>query len=1211
MTDALQQTYQTCVERFLKKYRSSSHTPNTLFVFQGFPLPFYVALEAAGVAHFSGAWDRTYPSMQKLHDNTQILLSFLQSSGMQWCFYEELISLTKTLNDFAAYKGTMLVVRNDLFNAYYPIPLENPIEVIRAIDNESVHKDSEILTYYSDYQKESDHLYFAFVNRHFAIDLNREVKLLDFFDEISVGYTEKKSQAETECLDIKQLRRICTLLQEGTVHDRTFSVSVENNKENRKLLRKLNAVATFFDVHFIFSDTLESIKETAENQYLDVLQKYWGAEAHFRPNIMYVNPDISNETVTISQGTIISDILEQCRATLKSTENQYSDLIVTAPTGAGKSVLFQVPGIYLHEHFSDPPVTIVICPLVALMIDQVKELNERGISYATYINSSITFEERQSRLEGIKQGLFSIVYLSPELLLSYDIRSLIGERRIGLLVIDEAHLVTSWGRDFRVDYWFLGDYIERMRRGSVQAKVQGRPFPVLCLTATAANGGRDDVIGDLEKSLHLTVGSGHKYLGYVRRDNIHFTIRLPKRQFRSDKEDKIRLTADAIHSFVEHQEKSIVYFPFISQIDDLRLYIQNTYSGDLSKIEVYHAKEGSMEKDDAYSRFRDNEVNVMLATKAFGMGVNISDILNVYHFAPTGTLADYVQEIGRAARKLEKGYAIIDYLPSDMHYAQTLWGLSGLRHYQIKAIMKKLYELYMEKKRRNLLFSPETFSFLFDSESVDIKVKSGLMLLSNDLLETYHFKVITVRARNLFSQQYALVPESIENDFMKKYGKYCRIVNDCLPYIEYGGLHSSDVKCSKSGNVYEINLDEIWETKFTDITFAQFKYKFFNGELFDYPEKIAPNIKLVINYHAGYEETKSKFTALATAISDSFKQLKQQFGGKEFTIDDFSKIFKSHYAYPIRREYVLMLLDLFCYDHTDGNLDAPRANWKFVQRQKRKKAGFEGLTYCIRTNKYAYISSNLLKYYKQAKPNKDEHTFVIYIPINQQHNTQLTAAILQMFDLASYEFVGGKNPQIFVRINDPIKLRRLSESSKEYKNSILTDISSRHKRAVRLMNHFMHTAYSDEQRWEIIENYFLGNDDFIDACITSEPESPQTAPPADTPVQFPSNLISDVSDGDILSEFYESWTEAQEAGLPLCGLFAESHLPLADYVNAKLKVSGKVIALQYVWERQKVVTLESPIDSKTLDVLRSSGWLCFDEQTVDLDTIKNRLCGEC
>ena len=226
--------------------------------------------------------------------------------------------------------------------------------------------------------------------------------------------------------------------------------------------------------------------------------------------------------------------------------------------------------------------------------------------------------------------------------------------------------------------------------------------------------------------------------------------------------------------------KTIVYFPFRSSVEDIWNRLKDGQSCALDRTVRYHSGEsiGGIEKDQAYREFRDNEKTLMLATKAFGMGVNISDIEEVYHYAPTGTLADYIQEIGRAARKLEHGYAVTDYLPTDMHYARTLWGLSGLRHYQIQEMMKKLYEIYENKKKRNLLVSPDTFNYLFDSQSVEGKVKSGLMLMANDLLETYHFKVIAVRAKSLFSRQYITVPAEIEDRFMGQYRRYCREMKD-------------------------------------------------------------------------------------------------------------------------------------------------------------------------------------------------------------------------------------------------------------------------------------------------------------------------------------------------------------------------------------------------------------------------------------------------
>ena len=132
----------------------------------------------------------------------------------------------------------------------------------------------------------------------------------------------------------------------------------------------------------------------------------------------------------------------------------YRDIFVTAPTGAGKSVMFQIPAVYAANKFGS--LTIVISPLVELMNDQVENLEERGYHKAARINSDI--------LKKIDVGEIDILYLSPEALLSYSIENIIGTRDISAIIIDEAHIVTTWGQGFRPDYWYLGTYIERLRR---------------------------------------------------------------------------------------------------------------------------------------------------------------------------------------------------------------------------------------------------------------------------------------------------------------------------------------------------------------------------------------------------------------------------------------------------------------------------------------------------------------------------------------------------------------------------------------------------------------------------------------------------------------------------------------------------------------------------------------------------------------------------
>lgn len=176
----------------------------------------------------------------------------------------------------------------------------------------------------------------------------------------------------------------------------------------------------------VFLDELELYQEKIEyndSQFVHVLQKYWGNAAQFRPLLFYKDPDRSQETEIITQGQIIAEIVDQCEAAQDG--DIFSNIFITAPTGSGKSILFQIPAIYLAEKYN--LVTIVVSPLIALMNDQVDQLQrERGISIAACINSSMSIEERSDVIDQIHAGKKSLLYLAPELLLTTHLQSFFG-----------------------------------------------------------------------------------------------------------------------------------------------------------------------------------------------------------------------------------------------------------------------------------------------------------------------------------------------------------------------------------------------------------------------------------------------------------------------------------------------------------------------------------------------------------------------------------------------------------------------------------------------------------------------------------------------------------------------------------------------------------------------------------------------------------------
>lgn len=1197
-------------EIYLKLLSEKITENKTLFILQGFPFKVYESIQELDVKHLLNKKFSQYIDYREMDGDKvakELLMALIMLEESAWIFYEEFIALSNIVNNFTVYSGKIVLLRNNLFADYYPIPVRINNEIALQLYEKENVEDKAIFKYYSDCKLINGQLYYSYVNRHYEIDAGVEIDELGLFSLNDLQYDADK---EYEKVALSALVSLKNKIQIGEIENKNYIVTEHSATLNQEL-GILNNLGQMMGV-YVFP--AESKREQQDrNRYLATLKKFWGKDAEFRFNRFYKEPEISSETIDISQGEIVSDIILQCENGING--NDYSDLIVTAPTGAGKSVLFQIPSIYLYEQFK--AITIVICPLVALMVDQVKELNDRGVLYATFINSSITFEERKERLDGIKSGRYSIVYLSPELLLSSDIHSMIGERKVGLIVVDEAHLVTSWGRDFRVDYWFLGDYLEKVRHGSYYSNAEKVNVPILCLTATAVFGGNDDVIGDLQNSLQLVCNSEQLYIGYVRRDNIEFIIRHPKKASKSDKEEKINLTAKEVVKSVDEATKTIVYFPFKSSIDDTWNRIRDNNADVSEQVVKYHSGPdiGTIEKNDAYMNFRDSEKIVMLATKAFGMGVNISDIKKVYHFAPTGTLADYVQEIGRAARKLDKGYAITDYLPTDMHYARTLWGLSGLRHYQIQEMIKKLYELYSDKKRRNLLVSPDTFNYLFDNNSVEMKVKSGLMLLSADLLEKFHFKVIAVRAKSLFSKQYITVPFGIDDAFLQKYQKYCIVMTDVKPRIENSkpGYNTSTYK---NGNVYEINLAELWEMEFSDMTFPKFKYDFFNGRLFDFgDENIVPNAKLTINYSQGYEATKDSFKCLADSIQKTFNIIKQKFGGREFSLKEFLDIFSGLYEIKIRKEYIAMLLDLFCYDHVDL-FNCPSENWKFIERRKSSGDIMGQMTYCIRTQKYAYIGTNLKKYFKFAMPNQKDKDdiYITYIALPGGNNSgngtylQLLASIMQLFNMATYELNGGRSPEIFVRINDPQKLKRIASSDRKYNNRILTEIEARHKRAIKLMNHFMMNEYTNDERWSIIEEYFLGHDELVDNMLMTIEPSGIINEKKKLKKSKEKEISVEVDSFGVFSEYYSDWEEASEVDNVV--VFVENNITTPDYFNAILKVGEDSVECRYVWKAEKTAILEENISEKSIENAKNVGWCLMCIEELNRDELVKRLGGD-
>ena len=201
------------------------------------------------------------------------------------------------------------------------------------------------------------------------------------------------------------------------------------------------------------------LPEDCRQSITELLKETYGYD-RFRNLEIYDDLFKSRETLCISQGQLIENVIREAEKARK--EVQPDNILLTAPTGSGKSLLFQLPAIYLGKEYN--LLTIVVSPLKALIVDQVEGLQDLGYERVAYASSDLSPEQKMEVYRAVREGEIDLFYLSPELLLSYDIKHFVGNRRIGMVVIDEAHTVTTWGKEFRVDYWFLGRYLSALKQ---------------------------------------------------------------------------------------------------------------------------------------------------------------------------------------------------------------------------------------------------------------------------------------------------------------------------------------------------------------------------------------------------------------------------------------------------------------------------------------------------------------------------------------------------------------------------------------------------------------------------------------------------------------------------------------------------------------------------------------------------------------------------
>lgn len=328
----------------------------------------------------------------------------------------------------------------------------------------------------------------------------------------------------------------------------------------------------------------------------------------------------------------------------------HKSLLAIFPTGGGKSITFQLPALMAGDAAHE--LTVVISPLQSLMKDQVDNLDKKGIQRAVTINGLLDPLEREKAIERVMDGDTSLLYISPESLRSTTIERILLHRQIARVVIDEAHCFSAWGQDFRVDYLYIGPFLKKLQA----AKQIDTPIPVSCFTATAKQKVIEDISIYFKKELGLTL---EVFKSTARRTNL--TYKVFEHGEEEDKYTQLRAIIEADTC------PTIIYVSRTKKAEE----VSGRLTADGFPARHFHGKMEVHDKMESQDAFMNGAVDIMVATSAFGMGVDKSNVGRVIHYEISDSLESYVQEAGRAGRDEQldaKCFVLFNETDLDAHF---------------------------------------------------------------------------------------------------------------------------------------------------------------------------------------------------------------------------------------------------------------------------------------------------------------------------------------------------------------------------------------------------------------------------------------------------------------------------------------------------------------------------------------------------------------
>ena len=516
-----------------------------------------------------------------------------------------------------------------------------------------------------------------------------------------------------------------------------------------------------------------------------------------------------------------------------------------------------------------------------------------------------------------------------------------------------------------------------------------------------------------------------------------------------------------------------------------------------------------------------------------------------------------------------------------------------VKHQQV---LEGIYETYKSKKNaRSFLISPGSFTYIFKGKNEDEcinKLKTCLLMLEKDFYEKYNFKVIISRPQSIFTKAFICVFKDNEGTVLSsKYGKYMR-------FVEKGRNRElqQDGKTilSDLGDIYSIDLKSIWEKFYPNISFPQFKFWYFNSNSTS-KEKvdIMPSIRNYISPRQKVSIEARKELLLSEIrehILDDFEYVANTLYTKKrnqyFTPEEFAKLIKDRFGIAQARIIANSIIDLVdpdvkCVKHrvndSIGKNQYTITNGNFKELMRR-----------------SIIKSQIIH---EISKTANCSSYSGYMRLVPDDSSSIALKVLSVFDYITYEVAGGEEPEIFIRLNDPNKIKSIVMGNTRYLNSYVTKAKDKHERDVAVLKKFFNDLKTDEERWNYIEEYFLGYDVLNGAEIVVD-KSVKMNRAVDKEHSYQTTMFN--SWDDLKSYFSE---EDQVIIDRLAGL----GISIPEYLETIIKKSDEGDDILMSWPSKDVLICQPDTSDRRIDYFTNKGWHAYRIYEIDFDKIKGEL----